>query len=41
MNMVDIVKDDFPGLDMDDYRKGMEKTIERKTGILARHSFMR
>jgi len=37
MNIVDIVKDDFPGLDMDDYRKGMEKTIERKTGILARH----
>lgn len=37
MDLVELVKDDFPGLDIDDYREGMKKTIERKTGIIARY----
>ncbi|GKX28297.1 hypothetical protein SH1V18_07770 [Vallitalea longa] len=37
MDLVELVKDDFPGLDIDDYREGMKKTIKRKTGILARY----
>jgi len=37
MALVDLVKDGFPGLDMADYRKTLEKNIDRGSAVLVRH----
>ena len=37
MALVDIVKDGFPGLDLEDYRKTLEKKIDLGSAVLVRH----
>ena len=38
MDMVDIVKDNFPGFERDDYLKTLEKNIKRKTALCVRYN---
>jgi len=38
MDLVDVVKDCFPGLVIDDYQKMLEKSIDRQTAICVKYN---